>query len=104
MISIASLTVDRAAAGLDVDIDAVPPWQFAIWHDELAPLCPSRLAPQAGRDYNRQRNALRIEIVPSSSRCSRRSPDGRGLAWLLSGGSPIAYGECCASLCPRSAP
>lgn len=103
MISIASLTVARAAAGLEIDIDAVPPWQFAIWHDELSPLCPSRLALQPGSDYRRQRNALRIEIVPSSSRCSRRSPDGRGLAWLLSGGSPIAYGECRVAKCPRAA-
>jgi hypothetical protein len=104
VISVASLTVDRAAAGLDYDLDAVPPWQFAIHFGDLAPLCPSRLRPVAGRDYNRQRNALRVEIVPDSDRCLRKSPDGRGIAWLASGGSPIDYGACCPSGCPRSAP
>lgn len=102
MISLAALVIDRASAGLDYDIDSVPARQWAIYYDELAPLCPSRIAPQEGRDYNRQRNALRIEIVPSSSRCALRSPDGRGLAWLLSGGSPISYGACCVAGCPRA--
>ena len=99
---IAAIVIDRASAGLDHDIYSVPAWQWAIWHADLAPFCPSRIAPQAGRDYNRQRNALRIEIIPSSSRCALRSPDGRGLAWLMSGGSPISYGECCAASCPRA--
>ena len=102
MISIAALTVARASAGLPVDLEAVPPFQWAIYFEELASICPSSLAVQAGRDFNRQRNALRSELVPNTEpRCSRRSPDGRGLAWFMSGGNPLAYGQCCAAGCPR---
>ena len=103
MISVAMLTIDRAAAGLDYDIDAVPAWQWAVHHDDLARICPSRLSVVAGRDFSRQRNALRCEWVPSTEpRCSRQSPDGRGLAWLMSGGSPLTYGRCYLSCCPRA--
>ncbi len=64
-----------------------------MYFEELSLLCPSSLSVVAGEDFARQRNALRVELVPGTgSRCSRRSPDGRGLAWFLSGGSALAYG------------
>jgi hypothetical protein len=46
-------------------------------------------------------NALNLEVGQAADRCSLQSPDGRGLAWELSGGSKLAYGACCASACPR---
>lgn len=98
MTTLARLTVERAEAGLDHDAAAVPAWQWDAWWSELAPLCPSRLAVVPVK----QRNALRVEILPSRDpRCSQKSPDGRGLAWLLSGGDPLSYGVCCEAKCPR---
>jgi hypothetical protein len=97
----ARLTLDRAEAGKAptlADLDVIPAFQWRIYHEELARLCPSRLEPE----QTRQRNALRIEILPDGHRCSRRSPDGRGLAWLLSGGSVTSYGRCEVSACPRA--
>ena len=45
-------------------------------------------------------NALNIEscFFPKP-RCYLKSPDGRGAAWLLSGGDVLAYGVCDAD-CP----
>jgi hypothetical protein len=104
VITIARLTLDRAASGLPPtlrDLDAVPACQWEIYFTELSPLCPSSLKPIPVK----QRNALRVEMLPSREpRCSRRSPDGRGLAWLLSGGEPLAYGLCLLSRCPRATP
>ena len=101
MITLARLILDRAAAGLppsSADLDAIPPVQWAVYWTDLAPLCSSRIEPSRGK----QRNALRIEVLPSDEwRCSRQSPDGRGLAWLLSGGDPLAYGACRERMCPR---
>lgn len=102
MISAAHLAVVRAESGLDPDLDTIPPFQFSEWFAELSRVCPDVLSARPGIDYNRQRNALRVEIVPGSNRCKRQSPDGRGLAWLLSGGSPIAYGICGRASCPRT--
>lgn len=103
MMSLARLALERVERGLQPDLDVIPSWQWAIYFEELSPLCPSSLAVVAGRDFARQRNALRIELLPSTAaRCSRRPPDGRGLAWLLSGGSPLSYGACCAAKCPRA--
>lgn len=99
MATAAQATIDRAAAGLAFDISDVPSFQWGVYWDELRKICPSSIAvvPRP------QRNALRIEILPSTEpRCSRRSPDSRGLAWLLSGGDPLAYGECCEHRCPRA--
>jgi hypothetical protein len=59
--------------------------------------CPSRMEPRLER---RPGNALNIEIGTPMVRCSRMSPDGRGLAWLLSGGSMLAYGHCTSNSCP----
>jgi len=101
--SAARLALERVGRGLPAELDLIPPWQWAVYFAELSPLFPSSLAVVAGEDFARQRNALRVELVPSTGpRCSRRSPDGRGLAWLLSGGSALAYGTCCAAACPRA--
>ena len=103
MMSLARLVLERLQRGLSADLDVIPPWQWAIYFEELSPRCPSSLAVVPGEDFARQRNALRVELVPSTApKCSRRPPDDRGLAWLLSGGSALAYGACCAAKCPRA--
>lgn len=61
--------------------------------------CRSLLEPSLER---RRVNGLNIEIGTPLLRCSRKSPDGRGLAWLLSGGSMLAYGHCNPNICPES--
>lgn len=45
-------------------------------------------------------NALNVEIGAPVPRCNRKSPDGRGLAWLLSGGDSLSYGHCTPRACP----
>lgn len=99
--TLAQLVIDRSAAGLNVtaqDIESIPAVQWEVYWSDLSALCPSRLMPEPVR----QRNALRIEVLPDSEpRCSRQSPDGRGLAWFLSGGNPLAYGACRERGCPR---
>lgn len=102
MITSAQLSIDRAAAGLDPEVENVPAYQWELRFFELAPLCPSIRYPQKGIDYPFQRNALRSEIIPSAGRCLEQSPDGRGLAWMWSGGSVLAYGCCALSTCPRA--
>lgn len=89
-------------SGSTLAMDCVPPWQFAIWFEDLRRFCPDRLpAPR----WEKQRNALRIEFVHSPEpRCSRRSPDGRGNAWVASGGSSLVYARCDACECPRINP
>ena len=59
--------------------------------------CPDRIDLGVER---RPANALNVEIGQPMPRCQQQSPDGRGLAWLWSGGSPLAYGQCCRSACP----
>lgn len=102
--TLAQLMLDRAKSGLPVsssDLESIPAVQWEVYWDELRALCPSKLTPSTVR----QRNALRIELLPSTEpRCSRLSPDGRGLAWFLSGGDPLAYRQCCATACPRARP
>jgi hypothetical protein len=39
-------------------------------------------------------NALNLECARPADRCGLKSPDGRGLLWVRSGGSPLAYGRC----------
>jgi hypothetical protein len=101
MTTIAQVVIDRAASGLNVsaDLDAIPAAQWDVYWEDLAPLCSSTIRPVPVK----QRNALRIELLPSTKpRCARRSPDGRGLAWLLSGGDPLSYGQCSREGCPRA--
>lgn len=101
MASYASLIVDALNAGRRVPpgrFDEIPTFQWEVYFSDLAPHCPSSIGvlPES------QRNALRIEVLPSTEpRCSRQSPDGRGSVWLLSGGSPLAYGKCEMRSCPR---
>jgi hypothetical protein len=81
--------------------DAIPSDQWEIYWDDLHSICPSRLTPNKVK----QRNALRIEILPDDGpRCSRRSPDGRGSLWFLSGGDSLSYGRCELQRCPRASP
>lgn len=103
MISIAHLTVIRAERGISAtrdDLDAIPAAQWGEWFRDLAPLCHDRRALEVER---RPGNALNVEIGAPVPRCLRQSPDGRGLAWLHSGGSVLAYGACSARSCPRAA-
>ncbi len=65
---------------------------------EYSAACPDRIALGVER---RPANALNVEIMEPMPRCKQQSPDGRGSIWLLSGGSPLAYGRCCRSGCPR---
>ncbi len=84
----------------DKAFDEIPAFQWEIYFADLAPLCPSRIE---GERRGLQRNALRVELLPSGDpRCAKQSPDGRGRAWLWSGGSPTAYGPCCLTGCPRA--
>lgn len=62
--------------------------------------CPDKLGIPIER---RPANALCVEYMEPAPRCKQQSPDGRGSIWLLSGGSPLAYGRCCRSQCPRLA-
>lgn len=104
MISAAQLVLDQAAEGKRrPQVEHVPAWQWRERFEDLCRICPSRLEVEAGRDFNRQRNALRCENVPSvEPRCSLLSPDGRGAVWFMSGGSPLAYGRCELAMCPRA--
>ena len=98
--SLAALSIARADAGLDVDLGAIPPSQWDIYFAELRPLCPDA---RTGPLLRRPGNALNVEIGAPMMRCLQRSPDGRGLAWMMSGGSLLAYGLCTPGGCPRTA-
>jgi hypothetical protein len=102
VISLAHLVVLRAEAGALTrdDVDAVPRAQFRIWFSDLSPHCPDRRELPVER---RPANALNVEIGSPQPRCMRRSPDGRGAAWMMSGGSMLAYGCCSERACPRAA-
>jgi hypothetical protein len=78
--------------------ERIPAWQFDAHFAELCEKCPSR------RDMGVERrpaNALNVEIGSPMPRCIEQGPDGRGLTWLLSGGSLLAYGICGWRTCPR---
>jgi hypothetical protein len=45
---------------------------------------------------------LNVEVGQPHPRCLMRSPDGRGMAWIWSGGSVLAYGLCEGCACPRT--
>ena len=59
--------------------------------------CPHRMELDVER---RPANALNIEIGTPVPRCKLKSPDGRGMIWILSGGSRLAYGVC-SNVCPK---
>ncbi len=90
--------IDRGVPVPKETFDAIPRTQLRVWFSEVVSACPSRRAMGVER---RPANALNIEIGQPLPRCMEQSPDGRGLAWILSGGSALAYGTCCASACPR---
>ena len=101
MISLAQLILDRVAAGADVFVEfaQLPEWQMELRWDELSLHCPSSMRPELMR---RPGNALNIEIGEPSKRCSLLSPDGKGMRWIASGGSALAYGLCTKRECPRA--
>ena len=51
------------------------------------------------QQLRRPANALNIEATVHVDRCALRSPDGRGLRWLMSGGEAIASGACTPNEC-----
>ena len=83
-------------------LDQVPSHQWAApyghWQ-ELAQHCCNRV--EATREP-RFMNRLSINVMTPLPRCLYRSPDGRGLAWLKSGGEVEAYGRCEQSHCERA--
>ena len=85
-------------------LDQVPANQWAVqgghWQ-QLSQHCQNRCeVPQEPRFMNR----LAIYALQPLPRCLYRSPDGRGLAWLKSGGSVLSYGQCEQSHCERAKP
>ena len=100
MPSLAGLILDRHDAGLPVvqEFDALPAWQMGLWFEDLREIGPSLIALGVER---RPGNALNVEIGAPVPRCDQRSPDGRGMAWLWSGGSALAYGCCSRRSCPK---
>lgn len=79
---------------------SVPHWQWLTADfGEFAAGCHDRREVGVPR---RPGNALNVEMGAPAPRCMQKSPDGRGLTWLMSGGSVLAYG-CCANPCPRFA-
>lgn len=79
--------------------EEITPLWFGVHFAELCDRCPSARFPELPM---RPGNALNIEIGTPMPRCLEQSPDGRGVAWLLSGGSVLAYGICGRRECPRA--
>ena len=83
-------------------LDQVPRHQWATpdghW-GELAKHCCNRV--ESAREP-RFMNRLSIYTMTPLPRCLYRSPDGRGLAWLNSGGEIEAYGRCEQVHCERA--
>lgn len=93
---------DASPADRTSAVCSVPPNQWALlgghWN-ELARHCGNRATvPEEPRFMNR----LSINRMTPLPRCLYRSPDGRGLAWLRSGGEVVAYGMCEQSHCERA--
>lgn len=82
----------------------VPPWQWAgpLW-PELAQHCGARAKAEWPAYNSDDAFGIRPE-VGLAPRCLMRSPDGRGMAWLQSGGPLADYGACSRSRCPRCVP
>jgi hypothetical protein len=45
--------------------------------------------------------SLLLQLDPGARWSFEREPAGALLAWLLSGGDPLAYGACRERMCPR---
>ena len=99
MIFASQLAVYRAGLGIDVraEVARLPAWQWADRWPDLAPLCGASLHVV----HRPHRNAWRIEVPQSEPRCLYLSPDGRGTAWIDSGGTVLAYGRCQKAHCYR---
>lgn len=99
--SVATLINLRAEHGLSTEREwsVLPAWQMRARFEDLANLCPDRI--EFG-PYPRRGNHLNMEPMTPTPRCALLSPDGRGLAWIWSGGSPVAYGKCCLGSCQRA--
>lgn len=85
-------------------IDQVPGHQWAIkggYFNELSTHCCNRVEIQ---EEPRFMNRLAFYQLTPQPRCLYRSPDGRGLAWLKSGGSVLSYGVCEQEKCERAKP
>lgn len=82
----------------------VPAGQWACpgghW-DELSKHCCNRVEI---REEPRFMNRLGFYRMKPQDRCLFRSPDGRGLAWIRSGGDALAYGSCEQQHCERAKP
>ena len=82
----------------------VPQQQWAVpggHFDDLAQHCCNRVEI---RREPRFMNRLSINVMAPQPRCLFRSPDGRGLAWLKSGGELEAYGRCEQDHCEHAKP
>lgn len=81
-------------------LDSISPggrWQVELYFDQVAAICRHRLE---ARQERRPGTRLVVEHVAPLARCVQQAPDGRGAAWLTSGGSMLAYGVCCLAGCP----
>lgn len=104
MIGIVQLALDNHAAGhgdaaqqvLD-SISAGGRRQVELRFGEVAAICQHRIE---ARQESRPGTRLVVEHVAPLPRCVQQAPDGRGAAWLASGGSVLAYGTCCVTGCP----
>lgn len=106
--TLAGLALDTIASSPDMApaerralVDAVPYWQWRgpLW-PELARHCGARTVVELSPYNSDDAFGIRPE-AGLSPRCLSRSPDGRGLAWLQSGGPVADYGACSQQRCPR---
>lgn len=82
----------------------VPQQQWSVpggHFDDLAQHCCNRVDI---RREPRFMNRLSINVMAPQPRCLFRSPDGRGLAWMKSGGELEAYGRCEQAHCEHTKP
>lgn len=83
-------------------IKTVPAHQWAMpggYWNELALHCNNRVEIKRSPRFM---NRLAINVMEPLPRCLFRSPDGRGLAWLKSGGELECYGRCEQQYCEHA--
>jgi hypothetical protein len=76
---------------------SVPLFQLEAYWEEVQRMCDQR---RESKVAPRPVNGFNVETSKAADRCLSQSPDGRGLIYLQSGGSLLAYGVCCSSKCP----
>lgn len=111
MMTMAAAILDRigatpgmSAAARASAVESVPRWQWLgpFWRD-LAQHCRHRACVELSPYNSDDAFGIRPEADKTyAPRCLRRAPDGRGLAWMASGGSLADYGECRSRGCPMS--